>query len=296
MNGFWINLLALSLSYSNLLHNIPFNIAEPGSLKAALACQIELNDTEVVRVSLDREYGLAEISDEPPPPRTLPPKSHESLTELHIQHFAQCLRYVAKKAKAKRNGDGGGDGAENGSDQEGGSVNDDSMRKSNNEDKVEELSAYTSKDAMMAQGAWNTNGKKEESEEWGLLAPDVEEGRPLSSSPMHSTEHHKHLENKKDDELMERAWNILSRCDGRCGQLLGHAVAKGLPWVRSWTCSLVVWHGSGLISNVPGCDTFLHDTRFLSVKAVVEHLDKVSNDSISYFHTYIIFFFFISQP
>lgn len=29
----------------------------------------------------------------------------------------------------------------------------------------------------------------------------------------------------------------------RCGQLLGHATAKGLPWVRAWACSLVVWAG-----------------------------------------------------
>jgi len=38
--------------------------------------------------------------------------------------------------------------------------------------------------------------------------------------------------------------------DGRCGQLLGHAAARGLPWVRAWLASLLVWEGHRRVSAV----------------------------------------------
>lgn len=36
-------------------------------------------------------------------------------------------------------------------------------------------------------------------------------------------------------------WRTLARCDGLCGLMLGHAVAKGPEAVRAWTCCLVQW-------------------------------------------------------
>ena len=44
-----------------------------------------------------------------------------------------------------------------------------------------------------------------------------------------------------------RVWRLLAGCEGGISEMsppLGHAVAAGLPWVRTWACSLVVWKAS----------------------------------------------------
>ena len=74
---------------------------------------------------------------------------------------------------------------------------------------------------------------------------------------------------------VQRAWWLAARCDGRCGQLLGQAAARGLPWVRSWVASLVVWKGSGRVTELSRCDPFLHDPRYLSVAQVSRELDRL---------------------
>jgi hypothetical protein len=68
--------------------------------------------------------------------------------------------------------------------------------------------------------------------------------------------------------------------DGRCGQLLGHAASKGLPWVRAWSCSLLVWKGQGKVTELPGCDPFLDlkaqgDQRFLSLSEACDGLEAL---------------------
>jgi len=72
-----------------------------------------------------------------------------------------------------------------------------------------------------------------------------------------------------------RAWWLAARADGRCGQLLGHAAAKGLPWVRAWAASLAVWGAAGHATSLPGCDPLLEEGRCLPVAAVSERLDAL---------------------
>ena len=210
------------------------------------------------------------------------PQPTEQLTEEVIVHFAASLRYVARRAKAleraaKEGGGGGGAkgrGGDNGGvgpnwevskdvelgasagSGEGGVICDDDEGEMTMGDPTQaaarrlQAAGGTAAEAGGVRAGGNAGNA-------GDVADDGVEGD--AENPMEAEWGWSSLVSQAAVPAMlpplMRVWWIAARVDGRCGQLLGHAVAKGLPWVRAWMVSLVVWKGTDCVTEVSSCAT-----------------------------------------
>ena len=277
----------------------------------------------------------------------------DKLSEAHVVHFSQCLRRIAKRARAIERLSKRGN-ATHGDDSGNSAVLSSAAGLRGRPTNVDDAT-YSTKSAMQGSGSWklatlaggsansSPGSPPSVSEAGGGLIDDAElddveggssavacmdhetddgiepdesgdgtewswafENGPKNdqqyaddrgneslgvqsphSSPRHndsSTQPHKHpndpncnpwLDGGQMLHPLQRVWWLAARCDGRCGQLLGHAAARGLPWVRARIASLVVWKGAERVTEISRCDPYLDDPRCLSVSQVSEELDRI---------------------
>lgn len=260
-------------------------IIDPGSLKSGLAANVELRDAHFEKPRNPHAYAAAdETRTRPPTPPPLVPPTTARLNEAIIVHFCACLRHVARTAKADERAAAAAtaatDNAADG-DAEGRWAVNNIHREAGEGGAIGDSELDASAEGGGAFDHFRLDSAESEEGEDGQSASALEHEFGWSSFAHAAGSASGGGGSGGGSALStaQRVWWIVARCDGRCGQLLGHATAKGLPWVRAWTTSLVVWKGNGCVTEIEHCDPFLAEpNRYLSVADCVAQLDSVLAD------------------